>query len=237
MYLSRLTLNPRNATVFHALTDLYAMHQFLWRALPDQMPKQDDVHGPSTTHPLLYRVERADREGVVRVLAQSAVEPNWNFLAYDTNAVCEAETKNYHPQFIAGQWLRYRLRANPIVNKREEGQKRGARQGLIHEQDQAKWLVRQGERLGFQIPQWEDLENELHPDIRITLPGIVQGRKVVQMGTDIPRRRHTISLFSVDYEGLLQVVDPLLFDRAIRLGIGPAKGLGFGLLSVARVNV
>jgi len=39
----------------------------------------------------------------------------------------------------------------------------------------------------------------------------------------------------VDYEGVLQVVNVEKFLAVLRQGIGPAKGLGCGLLSLARL--
>jgi CRISPR system Cascade subunit CasE len=38
----------------------------------------------------------------------------------------------------------------------------------------------------------------------------------------------------VRYEGILQVTDCARFLAALAAGIGPAKGFGFGLLSVAK---
>ncbi|MCU7928265.1 MAG: type I-E CRISPR-associated protein Cas6/Cse3/CasE [Candidatus Thiodiazotropha sp. (ex Dulcina madagascariensis)] len=38
---------------------------------------------------------------------------------------------------------------------------------------------------------------------------------------------------SARYEGVIDVIDNQAFGRAFRTGIGPAKGLGCGLLSLA----
>jgi len=229
MYLSRLILNPRNAVVFRGLGDLYAMHQLLWQAFPDLSQEDKDRFASEQIHPLLYRVEQTGKDGLVRVLVQSIMEPNWDALNACSNLLCEAETKEYAPQFETGQWLRYRLRANPIVSKKQEGAKRGIRQGITTEMDQAAWLVRQGERVGFRLPLWEDLEGAAHPDVRITSLGVVRGQKGGS------RETKAISLLCVDYDGLLQITNADTFSKALRQGIGPAKGLGFGLLSVARV--
>ena len=49
------------------------------------------------------------------------------------------------------------------------------------------------------------------------------------------RGRHgrRLAHLAVRYEGLLQVGDPERLLQAVRGGIGSAKGLGFGLLSLA----
>ena len=47
---------------------------------------------------------------------------------------------------------------------------------------------------------------------------------------------HNLELFSVQFDGVLQVVEPALFVHAIAAGIGSGKAFGFGLLSVARAG-
>jgi CRISPR system Cascade subunit CasE len=47
-------------------------------------------------------------------------------------------------------------------------------------------------------------------------------------------REKRISLLSVQFNGVLQVKDPERLLRTIYSGFGSAKGLGFGLLSLAR---
>jgi CRISPR system Cascade subunit CasE len=45
---------------------------------------------------------------------------------------------------------------------------------------------------------------------------------------------HRITFFGVQYEGILEVTDTQKFFQTLCSGIGPAKGLGMGLLSMAR---
>jgi CRISPR system Cascade subunit CasE len=40
----------------------------------------------------------------------------------------------------------------------------------------------------------------------------------------------------VEFDGVLKVTDSEAFGRALSSGIGPAKGFGFGLLSVAHLS-
>jgi hypothetical protein len=47
-------------------------------------------------------------------------------------------------------------------------------------------------------------------------------------------RRHKLKLYAVRFDGLLQVVDPQRVLETVRRGIGSGKGLGFGLLSLAK---
>jgi len=236
MYLSQLTLNPRHPTVLRALADVHAMHRLLWRAFPDGAKRERNEQAkPDEPHPLLYRVEPINREGLVRVLAQSDREPNWEALHTIPGLLCEAKQRVYkpeaelHSEIQHGRWLRYRLRANPIMSRRKDagsGKTRVWRQGLLTEAEQAQWLVRQGERYGFSLPIWEDREGNVHPDVRIVSPGIVQGLKARQEKASESQEGHAIRLLCVDYDGLLRVTDAERFGMKLKQGLGPAKGLG-----------
>ena len=70
--------------------------------------------------------------------------------------------------------------------------------------------------------------------VRVTQEDVVRVggmRKGTRKG-DGPERQ-VVSVFSVLFEGILEVADHERFCQVIRHGIGPAKALGFGLLSVA----
>jgi hypothetical protein len=47
-------------------------------------------------------------------------------------------------------------------------------------------------------------------------------------------QRHRLKLFAIRFDGLLQVADPDRLQETVRQGIGSGKGLGFGMLSLAR---
>ena len=107
----------------------------------------------------------------------------------------------------------------------------GKRVGLLTEVDQLRWLLRKGEAGGFRIPgEWVPAK---HPETGepIELPNfrvdaIPEGRVRNVKGSDG-------QLTTVRFEGVLVVTDPDQFRETLCAGIGPAKGLGFGLLSVA----
>jgi CRISPR system Cascade subunit CasE len=56
------------------------------------------------------------------------------------------------------------------------------------------------------------------------------------MLTGQKRCEHTISVFSVLYDGILEVSEAALFNKGIKEGIGHAKSLGLGLLSIVPVR-
>lgn len=118
------------------------------------------------------------------------------------------ESKPYAPQFTEGNICSFRLRANPVVTRD------GKRRGLVREEAQAAWLCRK--EIGV---EWLD--------VTAMDEGYVTGGK---KGT------HTIEVKSVLFQGHLRVVDAVKFHNALAEGIGPAKGFGFGMLSLAGVR-
>jgi CRISPR system Cascade subunit CasE len=112
---------------------------------------------------------------------------------------------------VAGQHLRFFLRANPTV-KRE-----GCRHGLFREDEQRAWLDRKGRDGGF-TPQ----------AFRVSGGQNQLSSRGPRRGGD--RQTH----FAIDYEGVLRVDDRARFTETLYQGVGSAKAYGFGLLSVAR---
>lgn len=125
-------------------------------------------------------------------------------------------------RLTAGTRFRYRLRANPCVTRDHK------RLGLMQREDQEQWLVRQGRRCGFQVPahSWSKGANP-RPDVSITQERMLRGRQ---------RSGNGIRVWSVMYDGSLEVTEPVLFITALRTGIGHGKAMGLGLLSIAPIR-
>jgi len=210
MYLSRLILNPRNRRVQKEIADLYQMHRSLMRAFPNDLDAEAER--------VLFRLESHPRTGALILLVQSLTLPDWSWLAEpgargyllpvdEPNPAVKSFDLNLAP----GQVLAFRLRANPTVKRK------GKRLGLYREEEQMKWLERKAEQGGFRLLS-----------ARGSRQTVVGGRI---HGDDAT---HKLRLLSVQFDGLLQVVDPDQLREAVQRGIGSSKGLGFGLLSLAR---
>ncbi len=160
----------------------------------------------------LYRVEPG-AQGRAVILVQSVVVPDFAWAFHNAGFLLAAPpaTKPYEPTLSEGERLRFRLRANPTF-KRE-----GKRLAWLSEEDQLRWLARKGETGGFALE-----------GVTATSEGFRRGRKG---GGDAT---HRMSLFSVLFEGRLDVTDAVRFAEVLRAGVGSGKALGFGLLSVAR---
>ncbi len=229
MYLSKLTLNPRDRDARRALGDCHLLHTILMRAFPT-LPGEPN---PRAAVGLLYRVE-PPREARVRILAQSVTEPDWSRLP---PWCAEDETKPVvalYDRIAAGQTLTFRLRANPTksTGDRPEGGGHLAnvhREALTDPVKQIEWLVRAGGRGGFEpisvriarrATDGAVIDTVDVPDVRIVPEPAVRGNG-----------RRTLG--SVRFEGRLIVRDADQFRRTLADGVGRGKAYGFGLLSIA----
>lgn len=221
MYLSRLTLNPRNAQVRSELARPYEMHRTLLQAFQHGQHgidrKKEDAAG------VLFRVDEQPREQNIVVLVQSKIAPDWSELTGKQDArgqpylLHPAESKIVKMQLTPGQVLSFRLRANPTKKLgKSAGEAQGKRVGLYAEDKQLEWLQRKAESGGFRV-----LRAQISRDERVT-------DKIHRSETET----HELKLLTVQFDGVLQVIDTAQVQRTIELGLGSAKGLGCGLLSI-----
>lgn len=207
MYLSRLRPDHRHARARADLASPYQLHATLCRALAGegQAPPR-----------FLWRLE-AGRAPVV--LVQSPRPPEWERLEqrYPGYFAQAPESKPMPLEHLRpGQVLRFRLRANPTVTRKDpHNPERRKRHGLRGVEEQLEWLSRQGEKGGFAVLGATVAQSE-----RV---------RTFKHGGGSP-----IVLQAVLYEGHLRITELEAFNNTLTGGLGHAKALGFGLLSVAR---
>ena len=221
MYLSRLFLNPRSRQVQSEVARPYQMHKTLLRAFPTPLPPNERV---------LFRLEIHPRRGYPVILVQSQTPPDWTPLVHADGGRYLLPSHDLPPgidenpqvkeltlRLKRGQRLLFRLYANPTRKIKVEGRKNGRRVELYREEDQRRWLKRKLEAAGARL-----LEVRIHP-----------GQKL----SDFQRREqsvHRLTFYGVRFDGVLRVEDPQALLEAVRRGVGSGKGMGFGLLSLAR---
>lgn len=206
MYLSKLLLTPPPACR-QVIQDLADPYQ-LHRTILRAFPTRADG-GPGR---VLFRDELCEPGRPVPVLVQSDKAPDWSALAeLPGYLVAEPECKPLELPLSPGQRLRFRLRANPTV-KRD-----GKRQGLVHDEHQRTWLERKAQAAGCRVLAVRTRHAHKH---------------VCQPTGKHPHRQTHLAVL---FDGVLEIVDPKSFTKAVAAGIGPAKAYGFGLLSVAPV--
>jgi CRISPR system Cascade subunit CasE len=209
MFLSKLVLDPNHAQARRDLANPYEMHRTLSRFYadsPDSKPAR-----------FLWRLEHSgDRvadEGA-SVLLQSATAGHWQNLqgmpGY-TRSLAPDKPFPLDQLLGGGRHLVFRLACNPTVTRA------GKRYGLVREEDQLAWLARQGAQHGF-APLKVRIARSERASFR-------QGR----VG-------HRITVQVVQFDGLLRVGDPEQMQSALVQGIGHAKALGLGMLSIAPIR-
>jgi len=205
MYLSQLLLNPRHPAARRDLADPYQMHRTLSRVYAD---------GPDVRPGrFLWRLERAGSLSETGVLlAQSASPGHWRVLTDLPGYVTKLDAdKPYDLErwVVAGRRYRFRLTANPTVTRN------GKRIGLLNEVQRLAWLNRQAQRGGFEIA---DAVCSYCDRIETSHGGGMQ-----------------ITVARVWFDGELVATEPAALRQSLQAGIGHAKALGLGLLSIARI--
>lgn len=235
MFLSKLSLNPRDRQVRCEIARPYEMHKTIWNRFPTL--RRDPVSGEFLDR-VLFRIDAARNGAEPFVIVQSDLEPDWTTLP-DGYLRQAPECKPYNLAVVEHQPLRFRLRANPTKkvaskNERLGGVMVGKRVGLVTETEQIGWLVRKATAGGFQLRQVMPYPERSDPvyGCNSRLQGWVRDRKKFKDSD----RVDTLTYVAVLFEGVLEVTDPILFRQTIAAGIGSAKAFGFGLLSVAPVS-
>jgi CRISPR system Cascade subunit CasE len=225
MYLSRLILNPRSRQVRNELADPYEMHRTICKAFPNANYAANESSG------ILFRVDLHPRTRISTLLVQSRQKPDWSYLLPEKKDYLLAENellldvenpaiKEMNLQLREGQVLAFRLRANPTIKIDREDKKQGRRVGLLREEDQHKWLVRKLESAGAILVS-----------VNIVNEQFTRGKLFIEK-----EMASRLNFLSVQFDGVLQVKDANNFMNSIFTGFGSAKGLGFGLLSLARAR-
>lgn len=210
MYLSQLVLNSRSRIVLNDLSDPYELHRTIMSGFPEVLPEGERI---------LFRVEIQNSEPVLSVLVQSRTPPDWSGLEQRGYLRRSAAVKTFEFQPEIGQTYIFRLAANPTKRLKGDGEKDGPRVGLQKEEDQLDWLRRKGEQNGFSVLSARASRQDRPDGVKY-----IQGKK------------NHIRCLVICFNGLLTVTDPMAFRQACMQGVGSAKGLGCGLLSLAKAG-
>ncbi|MER6736554.1 type I-E CRISPR-associated protein Cas6/Cse3/CasE [Streptomyces puniciscabiei] len=249
-YLSKIALNPRRRAATALLSSPHRLHAAILSGLAVQPVTERVLWRLDSTTP-----HRAD----ILVLTDS--RPSWAHLVDDAGwPGADGGTPliaDYTPlleRIARGREFAFRLTANPVHNvprptRPSEQQatrlKEGADNGSRHRgfrvahrtaAQQLQWLLKRCERHGFSIPdatttppapslQTEGQNPSAGPAVTIVSRDILRFHK----SPDGPR----VTLSTVTYEGRLRVTDPDTLRASLLGGIGPAKGYGQGLLTLA----
>lgn len=206
--------------VWRTTADAYRLKQTIWGFFP---------HAPDRERDFLFRFDHGSNGP--RIYLLSAREPS------DPTGRWRIETKKYRPILKRGDHLLFNLRANPVVTKKRDDGRR-VRHDVVMEAKHAiksgnpnakpvqaelvsraggKWLADRAEGHGFAV----ETEN-------------LNVKKYTQHDFEKPKNGRPIHLSTIDFEGLLTVMDPSSFIGTLLTGLGPAKAFGCGLLLIKR---
>jgi len=215
MYLSKLALNLKNR---HARKDLgspYDLHRTILRAFATPLPADERV---------LFRVEYEENlRSSTAILVQSQSCPDWEKVTGqfgDYFLIKPAVKAISELHFAANELMRFRLRANPTKRENVKEEK-GKRRGLYKDIDRISWLERKGKENGFSLFKES-----------LVLRPFPQRNFLINDGIE----KHKATLNIVDFDGLIKVENTEKLTGAVKKGLGSAKGLGCGLLSLARAK-
>jgi CRISPR system Cascade subunit CasE len=219
MHLTRFEINPARREARALLAAPQRMHAAVLAAFPEsRAPGPRDADGEGR---VLWRLDEGRHDVVLWVVSPG--KPDLTHLVESVGRPTYGwQTRDYGPfldRLATGDRWAFRLLANPVHNARPLDQGRGKRLGHVTVAQQTGWLLRQAERHGFTVVDGSTGE----PDL------VVRSRRTQRF----PRRDRTVTLATAVFEGHLRVVDPGALRAALRGGIGPGKGYGCGLLTLA----
>ncbi|SFD41556.1 CRISPR system Cascade subunit CasE [Thiohalospira halophila DSM 15071] len=207
----------------------YGNHQLLWRLFPEaeerpflfrqELEKETPVDGTPRGMPLFYVLSR---------LAPTAVP-----------GLLNCESKEFTPQLEVGQKLAFKLRANPVVARKEEGRRRSRRHDVL--MDAKKAAREEGvedsltirERMETAAREWlGDPERSERHGYRLPVAPQTTGYRQHAYR----RKGGEIRFSSIDFEGQLEVVEPERFRQTLEEGIGRSRAFGCGMWMVRRLE-
>jgi CRISPR system Cascade subunit CasE len=219
-YFSKVQLAqpPQDRELLRSLSchgDAYLDHALIWRLFPGDGVERD----------FLFRRQKEESGPLsYYVVSQRIPQPVPGMLS--------AQSKLYQPQLAAGDWLRFDLRANPVVTRKTEGGSSRRHDVLMDAKRQTEKSEGFNEAINSAALQWLSVRA---PEWGLALCE----ESVLTTGYTQHRLRHgkrQIAFSSLDYHGLAQVTDPGLLAKALILGVGHARGFGCGLLLARRVD-
>lgn len=188
---------------------VYAIHQMLWQLFTNDEQRL-----------FLFRQESTPQKALFYVLSQNAPAHHPEFVV---------QSKAFLPKLHSGQKLAFNLRANPTVSI--EGKRHDV---LMHAKQQARaqgqpeehaWNTMERAAQNWLCSKPRLLKWGVSLDMLPVVDSYVQHRSRKKSGQDI-------SFSSVDYQGVLTVIDVERFWQQYCQGFGRAKALGCGLMLI-----
>ena len=217
MYFTRMPLNSarRGTRFLHASP--HALHAAVLAGFPPEVSTASDEGR------VLWRLDRKGHELTLYVVSPES--PDFTHLIEQAGWPLSStwQTSDYAPflnQLTLGQQYIFRLTANPVRQPRDP-ELGGKRVGHVTAAQQERWLLDRAGACGFAVREAVDTSREI----------AVSEREVKKFA----RGKSLVTLSTARFDGVLEVTDAGLLRASLTKGIGPAKGYGCGLMTLARV--
>jgi CRISPR system Cascade subunit CasE len=218
MFLSRFEINIARRSARNLLASPQRLHAAVLAAFPAEHRRHTDEGR------VLWRVDQHQHHTVLYLV--SPQRPDLTHLVESAGWPTTQgwQTRDYTPlldRLNTGDRRAFRLTANPVITRRKsETATRSQRFGHVTVEQQTTWLLDRVDKHGFAVVDG----NSKEPDVAVC------GRRTWAF----PRQRQSVTIATATFEGTLEITDPAALRRALTSGIGPAKGYGCGLLTLAR---
>lgn len=225
MYFSKIrlhnSLQGRKELARLGLNGLYAAHQLLWKVFTEADKRE-----------FLFREEQIP-SGLPEYFVLSKQRPVAMPQLFDI------QTKPFTPQLKSGDRLAYKIRVNPTICVKSPSGKRQRHDVLMHAKLQAKANgvtepVIMQERMTYAAQSWFADERRLDRwGIQLDMLPDIESYVQHQL---IRGKKQQVQFSSVDFQGVLTVINPSSFTAALRSGIGKSKAFGCGLMLIRRME-
>lgn len=216
MHFTRMALNPARRGARLLLGSPHAMHAAVLAGFPP------GVSTASAEGRVLWRVDRKGPELYLYIV--SPEKPDLTHVIEQAGWPTSStwETRDYIPflnRLALGQQYVFRLSANPVRQPRGP-ELSGKRVGHVTAAQQERWLLDRAAACGFAVLESAAGSVDL----------VVSEREVKRFA----RNGSRVTLSTARFDGRLEVTDVSLIRASLSRGIGPAKGYGCGLMTLAR---
>ncbi|HRN28091.1 MAG TPA: type I-E CRISPR-associated protein Cas6/Cse3/CasE [Terrimesophilobacter sp.] len=217
MYFTRMLLNSARRGTRFLQASPHALHAAVLAGFPP------GVRTVSDEGRVLWRLDRRGHELALYVVSPES--PDLTHLIEQAGWPLSStwQTREYSPflnQLARGQQYVFRLTANPVRQPRDP-ELSGKRVGHVTVAQQEQWLLDRAGACGLAVREATDTSREL----------AVSEREVKKFA----RGKSVVTLSTARFDGALEVTDEALLRASLTKGIGPAKGYGCGLMTLARV--
>ncbi|MCQ9385375.1 type I-E CRISPR-associated protein Cas6/Cse3/CasE [Brevibacterium moorei] len=240
MFLSKLELNGARRGTGRLLASPQRMHA----AVAASFPAEDAVDAAGAGARILWRVDAGSHNPVVYVVSPET--PDFTHIVEQAGWPTKVSwgVADYAPlldRLAEGQVWQFRLAANPVHNVAGARGTRGKRVPHVTAAHQEEWLLGKADQIGaaFDVESPLPGSTDSETGSASSAPSFrIEERKVVRFARRKPANgkvAKTVTITQARFDGLLRVTDPESLRKALVQGIGPAKGYGCGLLTLAPV--